>query len=184
MSFKLQHLPHIGLRKLKSILGLFVGFWIWQGIRVFFPELEIHPIYIYFYSLIEIRDSSKKTVSMGRLRLKSTAIALVLGLIFLALTDGIKTLLPPEAWMHTAVELAMILLGSLLTLVVAECLGCEAFCGLAAAMFILMIVLHANDQRYGYTLLRASQTVIGVGTAWLINVKLFPYTGPGETKGK
>jgi len=178
MGFRLQHLPHIGMRKLKSILGLFVGFWIWQGIRFFFPELEVHPIYIYFYSVIEIRDSSEKTVSMGRLRLKATAVALSLGLLFLALTDGAKLLLPPVPWMHTGTELFMILFGALLTLVVAECLGCKTFCGLAATMFVLMLVHHANDERYVYTLLRASQTVIGVGIAWIINVKLFPYHGP------
>ena len=176
--------PHIGMRKLKSILGLFVGFWLWQGIRLFFPGLEVHPIYIYFYALIEIRDSSEKTVSMGRLRLKATAVALSLGLLFLAATDGLKLLLPPQPWMYTGLELFMLLLGSLLTLIVAEYAGCKNFCGLAATMFILMLVLHANDQRYGYTLLRASQTFMGVGIAWLINVKIFPFAGPEECGSK
>ena len=146
MKHFLQHLPHIGMRKLKSILGLFVGFWIWQGIRVFFPDLEVHPIYIYFYSVIEIRDSSEKTVSMSRLRLKATAVAIVIGLVFLALTDVIRPFLT-QSWMHTAVELGMILLGALVTLVVAECLGCKTFCGLAAVICILMLVSHGNDQR-------------------------------------
>lgn len=183
MKKHLHHLPHIGQRKLKSVLGLFIGFWLWQGIRIFFPGLEVHPVYIYFYSLIEIRDSSEKTVSMGRLRLKATVVALSLGLVFLALTDGLKLLLP-QPWMHMGLELFMLLLGSLLTLVVAECVGCKTFCGLAASMFILMLVLHANDKRYVYTLLRASQTFIGVGIAWLINVKIFPYAGPDTSGNK
>lgn len=183
MKTHLHHLPPIGKRKLKSIFGLFLGFWVWQLIRLFVPGLEIHPIYIYFYSVIEIRDSSEKTVSMGQLRLKATAVALSLGLLFLLLTDGIKPLLP-RPWMHTGLELLLILGGSLLTLTVAEYVGCKNFCGLAATMFILMLVLHAKDDRYVYTLLRASQTVIGVAIAWIINVKWFPYAGPDPESEK
>lgn len=177
MKIHLEHLPPIGKRKLKSLFGLFLGFWVWQVIRLFAPGLEVHPIYIYFYSIIEIRETSEKTVSMGRLRLKSTAVALVIGLLFLLMMDWLKQMLP-ASWMHTALELLMLLVGTLLTLTVAEYTGCQNFCGLAAAIFILMIVLHAKEDRYVYTLLRSSQTLIGVAIAWIINVKWFPYSGP------
>jgi hypothetical protein len=31
------HMPHIGMRKVKSILAIFVGFWLWQGLRLLIP---------------------------------------------------------------------------------------------------------------------------------------------------
>jgi len=52
--------PHIGTRKVKSILAIFVGFCLWQTLRLFLPELEVHPIFIYIYGMIEIRETSEK----------------------------------------------------------------------------------------------------------------------------
>lgn len=66
-----RYLPHVGKRKLKSVLAVLVGFMLWQAIRLMFPALEIHPIFIYVYGIIEIRDSSVKTVDMGRWRIKA-----------------------------------------------------------------------------------------------------------------
>ena len=59
-------LPHVGFRKVKSVLAIFVGFWFWQLLRLFFPALEAHPIFIYIYGMIEIRDTSEKTVDFGK----------------------------------------------------------------------------------------------------------------------
>ena len=70
------HLPHVGMRKIKSLLAIFVGFWIWQAVRLLFPSLEVHPLYVYVYGLIEMRDSSQKTVDMGRDRIKATFLAI------------------------------------------------------------------------------------------------------------
>ena len=53
--------PHIGLRKIKSVLAVFVGFCLWQVLRLFLPGLEVHPIFIYIYGMIEIRETSGKT---------------------------------------------------------------------------------------------------------------------------
>ena len=174
--------PHIGLRKLKSILAIFVGFWLWQLIRLFFPELEVHPIYIYIYGIIEMRDSSEKTKDMGMRRIKATFVALVVGLPFLALMDLAK--LPfRQAWVLTGVELFFLLLGVLVCLLVAEKAGCTVFCGLAAAIYIILLISHADDHRYIYSILRAIQTILGVFLAWLINVRLFPYPRvPKENK--
>ena len=58
-------LPHVGLRKLKGILAIFIGFWIWQGIRLFFPDLEIHPMFVYIYGFLEIRETSDRTKDFG-----------------------------------------------------------------------------------------------------------------------
>lgn len=50
----LLHAPHIGMRKIKSILAIFVGFCLWQILRIFIPGLEVHPIFIYIYGMYMI----------------------------------------------------------------------------------------------------------------------------------
>ena len=176
---ELHHHPHVGMRKIKSLLAVFTAFWVWQPVRLFFPDMEVHPIFIYIYSLIEIRDTSEKTVDLGRARIKATFVALMIGLPMIALSEILKQNLE-QSWMHIATELAILLVGILITLVVAEELGCNAYCGLAAAIYIILTVYHANDERYLYAVLRASQTVVGVFIAWVINVKLMPYPSKNE----
>ena len=80
-------MPHVGKLKVKSILALLAAFLLWQPFRLLFPELEIHPVFIYIYALLEIRDNSAKTINMGKVRIKATFIALALGLPALALRD-------------------------------------------------------------------------------------------------
>ena len=178
---RLMHLPHIGMRKVKSVMAVFVGFWIWQLIRLFAPSLEVHPIYIYIYGIIEMRESSEKTVNFGKLRIKATTVALAIGLPTLLLSDYLQSLtqLP---WLQNGIELAFVLLGSLAVLCVAELIGCKDFCGLAAAILIILLISHTINEPLVYAVLRAGQTVIGVSVAWLINVKLFPYPGKQETE--
>ena len=53
--------------------------------------------------------------------------------------------------------------------------------GLAAAIYIIMIVGHGDGEQYIYSVMRAFQTFIGVGFAWLINVKWMPYHGKPNT---
>ena len=169
-------LPHIGLRKAKSLLAIFVGFWLWQAVRIFFPELEVHPLYIYLYGLIEIRDSSEKTVDLGKKRIKSTFTALGVGIPCMILLEALKGI-APEGWLHIGLELLILIGGVLLTLEVAEKVGCKAFCGLAAAIFIILIISYTTDRVFLYALLRCVQTIAGVFIAWLLNVKIFPYHG-------
>ena len=40
--------------------GYFCGFCLWQLIRLFVPGLEVHPIFIYIYGMMEIRETSEK----------------------------------------------------------------------------------------------------------------------------
>ena len=171
---RLTHLPHIGMRKVKSVLAIFVGFLIWQLIRVFVPGLEVHPIYIYIYGLIEMRETSEKTVNFGKLRIKSTAVALIVGLPILVLSGYLQSL-TQEVWLQIAIEVALLIVGSLIVLCVAEVVGCKSFCGLTAAIFIILLISHSINEPLHYAVLRSAQTVIGVSVAWLINVKLLPY---------
>ena len=173
------HLPHVGMRKIKSVLAVFTAFWFWQFVRLFFPDLEMHPIFIYIYSMVEIRDGSEKTLTMGRGRIKATFVGLGVGLPILGISEMARMWVQEE-WMLTVVQITLLLVGILLTLIVAEEAGCGAMCGLAAAIFIVLIAAHANDERYVYALLRAVQTIAGVFIAWLINVRLFPYEGKNK----
>lgn len=176
-------MPHIGLRKLKSLLAIFVGFWVWQGIRLIFPSLEVHPLYIYIYGVIEMRDSSKKTVDMGKDRIKATFVAMGVGLPFLFLGRWL-THITALAWLDIGIDLALLLLGTLLTLILAEKTNCHAYCGLCAAIFIIFMLTQKDGEPVYYSIFRASQTLIGVFIAWLINVKLFPYPGKSKAEKK
>ena len=169
-------LPHVGFRKIKSVLAIFIGFWFWQLLRLFFPALEAHPIFIYIYGMIEIRDTSEKTVDFGKKRIKSTFTALGVGIPCMVLLEALKGI-APEGWIHTGLELIIIISGVLLTLEVAQKVGCKAFCGLSAAIFIVLLVSYTTDRVFVYALLRCVQTIAGVFIAWLLNVKLFPYHG-------
>ena len=169
-------LPHVGFRKVKSVLAIFIGFWFWQLMRLFFPALEVHPIFIYIYGMIEIRDSSEKTVDLGKKRIKSTFTALGVGIPCMILLEALKGI-APEGWLHIGLELLILIGGVLLTLEVAEKVGCKAFCGLAAAIFIILIISYTTDRVFLYALLRCVQTIAGVFIAWLLNVKIFPYHG-------
>lgn len=172
----LSRLPHIGLRKLKSVMAVFVGFWLWQLIRVFVPRLEVHPIYIYIYGIIEMRETSDKTVNLGTLRIKATFTALGIGLPLLFLNVFLKSLTQID-WLKIAIELGVILVGVMIVLCVAEVVGCRNFCGLAASIMVILLVSRSDNEPLSYSLLRSIQTLMGVFIAWLINVKLFPYPG-------
>lgn len=178
---RLTHLPHIGLRKIKSVLAIFVGFWVWQLIRLLVPELEVHPIFIYIYGLMETRETSEKTVSFGKLRIKSTVVSLLVGLPVLLLRDVLCMQTQVE-WVLIAIDLSCLLAGTLIVLCVAEVVGCKSFCGLAAAILIILLISHSINEPFHYAILRSGQTVIGVLVAWLINVKLFPYHGKKATQ--
>ncbi len=170
------HAPHIGKRKLKSLLAIFLGFCLWQLIRIPFPGLEVHPIFIYLYGLIEIRDTSEKTVKFGKLRIRSTIVGLAVGLVMVILE---------EAWfmnyhlgdLKVAAEIALLLVGTLITLLVAEKTACQEFCGMAAIVFIILLLSHEPGELFLYAALRAVQTILGVFIAWYVNVMLFPYSG-------
>ena len=166
--------PHIGMRKIKSILAIFVGFCLWQTLRLFLPELEVHPIFIYIYGMIEIRETSEKTKDYGRMRIMATFTAIGLGLPIMLLTDWISPALS-EPWMKTGVEITVLILGALLVLCVAELVKCRVYCGLAAAIYMILMISHFESSMYLYSIMRAFQTIIGVSIAWFINVKLLPY---------
>lgn len=166
-------LPHIGMRKVKSVLAIFVGFCLWQLLRLILPGLETHPLFIYIYGVLEMRETSEKTVDYGKARIMATFVAILTGLPFMFLADFVRPFLT-SGWSR-ALEITIMLVGTLLVLCVAERVKCRMYCGLAAAIYIILMITHFESRVYLYSIMRAFQTIIGVGIAWLINVKLFPY---------
>ena len=169
-----HHLPHIGLRKVKSILAIFAGFCLWQLLRLILPGLEVHPIFIYIYGMIEIRETSDKTTDYAKMRITATFVAIGVGLPMMLLADFLRPLLG-QAWMLTGLEITVLLVGTLCVLIAAEWAKCKVYVGLSAAIYIILLVSHFNSSGYLYSIMRAFQTILGVGVAWLINVKLLPY---------
>lgn len=171
--FHLPH-PHIGMRKMKSILAIFVGFCLWQTLRLFLPGLEVHPIFIYIYGMIEIRETSDKTTDYGRMRIMATFTAIGVGLPLMFLMDWVRPALAESEFLLWA-EIGVLLAGALIVLCVAEWAKCRIYCGLAAAIYMILMLSHFESSMYLYSIMRAFQTIIGVTIAWLINVKLLPY---------
>ena len=168
------HLPHVGMRKVKSILAIFVGFLLWQLLRLILPGLEVHPIFIYIYGMIEIRETSSKTKDYAKMRIAATFVAIAVGLPMMLLADWLQPMLGAN-WQKTALEITVLLVGALMVLIAAEWAKCRVYVGLAAAIYIILLVSHFNSSGYLYSVMRAFQTIIGVGVAWIINVKLLPY---------
>lgn len=159
---------HIGMRKIKSVLALLISFVFWQGLRIFFPVLETHPIFAYVYSIIEMRESAEKTKDAGKLRLLATVIGLAVGLVFVFFSVLVNTLLEKET-VCAFLELLFIMAAALCALVVAEISGCKEFCGAAAIISVICMVSHDEESVFLYAVTRAVQTLIGVLSAILVN---------------
>ncbi len=160
---------HIGMRKVKSLISLVVAFVIWQIVRIFLPSLEVHPVFAYVYSVIEIRETLDKTKKFGLLRIKATFIGLIVGLVFITLSVFAVSAIDGEMWKLIA-ELILILLATLISLQSAEAAKCENFCGIAAIITIICMVSHSEEDIYLYAVMRVVQTLIGVFSAMIINM--------------
>ena len=172
MNYKL----HIGMRKIKSILAVFLSFLGWQALRIFMPALETHPIFAYVYSIIEMRESAQKTKDFGKLRIIATVIGLIVGLAFVFCTVYATSYITSDM-LKAFVELLLILLASLCSLVLAEISGCKDFCGAAAIITVVCMVSRTQDDIYLYAIMRVVQTMIGVLSAVMINLVI-----PTKTK--
>ena len=177
---------HIGMRKVKSLLSVIVAFLVWQGIRLFLPMLDVHPLFAYIYAVIEMRDTPEKTKKFGALRIRATFVGLVIGLIFIAVSAYVAPLVSIE-WLRIFVEFAFILIAVLCALCLAEVAKCETFCGIAAIIAVICMISHSEEDIYLYAIMRVVQTLIGIFSAMLINVlvrrKEIEKT-PDENQGK
>jgi len=170
-----QKLPGIGLRKVKSIIAVAIAFVIWQLVRwIVSPALEVHPVFGYVYAVVELRETPEKTKAFSIYRLKATAIGLALGLLTLPLSVWFETAIANTFLLHIA-DLALILVGVLISLWVADLCKCKNLCGIAAIIFILCIIRDRNSSVsiYMYAILRAVETLVGVLAAWFANAFFF-----------
>ena len=174
------HHLHIGMRKIKTLLTLVIGFLIWQIPRIFLPGLEVHPLFTYAYGILEIRDTSEHTKTFSVQRLKANAAAFSTALLLMPLQIFIHNRFQGAAL--ALLDLALILLAALVALSFVEHLRCGSMSGLSAVYCIIMLIFYNGDDPYLYALLRASQTLIGVAVAYLVNVVLLPYPSRKQKK--
>ena len=177
-----QKLPGIGLRKVKSVIAVAIAFVIWQIVRwLVSPDLEVHPVFGYVYAVVELRETPEKTKTFSIYRLKATVIGLVLGLATLPLSVLLEKSIPNAFLLHVS-DLALILVGVLISLWIADLCKCKNLCGIAAIIFILCIIRERNSSVsiYMYAILRAVETLVGVFAAWFANTFFFRHHGTGE----
>ena len=107
------------------------------------------------------------------MRILATFVAIIIGMPVMLLYDWVKPMLPQAVciWL----EIGILTAGALLVLCVAEWAKCRVYCGLAAAIYMILMISHFESSMYLYSVMRAFQTIIGVSIAWFINVKLLPY---------
>lgn len=169
-------LPGVGMRKVKSLLAVLLSFVLWQVVRIWFPQFNVHPLFGYIYAVVEMRDSVEKTRQFGIRRIKATLLGLGIGLSMLPLSVrwGVYS---GTGVMAMLADLAIILAGVLLTLWLAQLIRCENFCGIAAIVFIICIVRDRDTgvNIYLYAILRVFQTLLGVFSAWVVNSLVCPY---------
>lgn len=159
---------HIGMRKVKSLLSVSVAFVIWQIIRLFLPMLEAHPVFAYIYAIVEMRESAEKTKNFGKLRIIATLTGLVVGLIFVAISLFVTSNITGE-FLKTLIEFILVLVATLCSLCLAEVVHCKNFCGIAAIITVICMISHNEENVYLYAVMRVVQTLIGIGSAMLIN---------------
>lgn len=159
---------HIGMRKVKSLLSVSVAFIIWHIIRLFLPMLEAHPVFAYIYAIVEMRESAEKTKNFGKLRIIATLTGLVVGLVFVAISLFVTSKITGE-FLKTLVEFLLVLLATLSSLCLAEIVHCKNFCGISAIITVICMISHNEENVYLYAVMRVVQTLIGIGSAMLIN---------------
>lgn len=168
----LNFLKHfLGLRKIKSIIALAVCFGVWQLIRIIFPELEPHPIYAYFYAIIEMRNNidTQKQTSFSRIKANTIGYVIAFGAIAL---NTLISKLPINGDYDYLFQFLIIILSVLVALNLAELFNCTPLCAIAATTFIICFC-HTETSPYFYATIRFIQTLMSVGIAYVINLLIF-----------
>ena len=167
---KFNKIPRIGMRKIKSAIAVVLSFFLWQLVRIPFPQFEIHPLFGYIYSVSEMRATVEDSKKFGWWRIKATFIGLGLGLCALPISVSYGTY-AGESFTYVLVDIVIFVLGVLIALWLADWLKCGNMCGLAAMIFLICLVRDrsARVDIYLYAILRVIETLIGVFSAWLVN---------------
>ena len=78
-----------------------------------------------------------------------------------------------NAYAKNALELAIILIGTIFSIYLAYVLKCRNLCAISAAVFLVCIIHHNSEGRYAYALLRTLETVLGIVISVLVNKYFF-----------
>jgi uncharacterized membrane protein YgaE (UPF0421/DUF939 family) len=167
-------LPHIGMRNVKSALAIIVCFFAWQMIRWILPILEMHPLYGYVAVVLVMKDTIDKSLSYGMIRLKGTVIGLIVALVCITASVEMQ-LYFHSTYGKTMVELGMIVIGVCVSLYVAYIFKCDNFCAIASVVFLVCIIRYNKGNLYVHAILRASETIMGMGISLFVNKYVFPY---------
>ncbi len=160
-----------GLRKIKSLIALVGCFCLWQVIRIPFPELEVHPIYAYFYAILEMRNSIETQKRTSLSRIKANIVGFVVAFCAIALNQYLAQAQVYNGY-GVIIQFVIIILGVLLSLNLAEALNCTTLCAIAATTFIICF-LNDDTNPYFYATLRFVQTIMSVGIAYTVNALIF-----------
>ena len=144
----------LGKRKLKSVLAVFIVFSIWQLLRLWQPMLEVHPVFGYYYAVIEMRKTSEHTVRSGRSRLIGTIIGASLAFLFLFIGLQLKALTDVKT-VRIIIEISLVLIGIPLAISLARAAKCGSMCSVAATVFIACVISHSDSGVYRYAAFRA-----------------------------
>lgn len=175
-----------GIRKIKSIVALFICFLVWQPIyflmhdKLGFEGIGTHPYFAYMYAIIEMRQTLERTKTLGRARMKATLISLVIAITFIALTTEIKQYFA-NVYLWNLVEIIIVMIGVLCCLYFADFFHCEPLCAIAASTFIICIIALDDGNLYVYALMRIFQTSFGIASAYVINKYVFPPKKDNDT---
>lgn len=164
----------VGMRNIKSALSVLIMFLVWQAVRLYFTELDMHPLYGYLTVLLAMRDTVDNSLNYGKMRIKTTFIGLAIGLAFIAINIRLQEIASSE-YMGNIYELILIVVGTSVSLHAAYLLKSKNLCAIAGAVFLVSIVRRDSDSRYLYAVLRVFQTIIGLGVSLVINKYVFPY---------
>ncbi len=162
-----------GMRKVKSMIAIFICFLLWTLIRLIFPQLnlEIHPIYAYFYSVFEMRDTIETGIRTGKSRIKATIVGFLVAFIAILVTESFISSISSH-WIIIIIEIIIFVVGVLFSINIAEFVKCTTLCGIAASTFIACFSIRDSNP-YIFALLRFVQTFMGTGIAFTVNMLIF-----------
>ncbi|MCR5771009.1 MAG: FUSC family protein, partial [Butyrivibrio sp.] len=156
---QLPRLPHIGMRIIKSALGVMICFAIY-----FLRGKEGTPFYSALAVLWCIQNQSKNTVQNALQRTVGTGIGALYGLIYILIKGQIKGI--GDSFLHYFI-ISMVLIPIIYTTVVLKQKKASYF---SCVVFLSIVVNHLMDENpYIFVANRSLDTLIGIFVGLILN---------------
>lgn len=159
----MQYLPNIGLRTLKTALGIFLCL-------VLFPN---EPFFACMTVLFCIQNTLDESIKAALTRSLGTILGGLIGLIFLCLCRYVKTFALPEFMMKLIIYL-LIAVGIIITIHCCNLLKHPMWITIACIVFLGVTTANADKAPLFYTLNRIIETLFGMTIGLLINYFVTP----------